>query len=130
MQKIYTVCVKSAIIKEKREAEGEMKANEVMRVRRLELGLTQKEIADRVGVTEATVSRWESGDIKNMKRNKIAALARALDISPAVLMDWEEYDVEAAERRKLAKELSELANVADVEHLHIALDLLKRLESK
>ena len=107
-----------------------MKANEVMRVRRLELGLTQKEIADRVGVTEATVSRWESGDIKNMKRNKIAALARALDISPAVLMDWEEYDVEAAERRKLAKELSELANVADVEHLHIALDLLKRLESK
>ena len=54
-----------------------MKANEVMRVRRLELGLTQREIADRVGVTEATVSRWESGDIRNMRRDKIAALARA-----------------------------------------------------
>lgn len=37
-----------------------MKANEVMRVRRLELGLTQREIADRVGVTEATVSRWKA----------------------------------------------------------------------
>ena len=107
-----------------------MKANEVMKVRRLELGLTQKEVADRVGVTEATVSRWESGDIKNMRRDKIAALARALDISPAVLMDWEQYDAEAAERRRLAKELSELANVADVEHLNIALDLIKRLEQK
>lgn len=32
-----------------------MKANDVMKVRRLELGLTQKEVADRCGVTEATV---------------------------------------------------------------------------
>jgi transcriptional regulator with XRE-family HTH domain len=129
MQKKYTFCVISDIIKEKRLGET-MKANEVMKVRRLELGLTQKEVADRVGVTEATVSRWESGDIKNMRRDKIAALARALDVSPAVLMDWEQYDAEAAERRRLAKELSELANVADVEHLNIALDLIKRLEQK
>ena len=34
-----------------------MKANEVMKLRRQELGLTQKEVAARVGVTEATVSR-------------------------------------------------------------------------
>ena len=107
-----------------------MKANEVMRVRRLELGLTQREIADRVGVTEATVSRWESGDIRNMRRDKIASLARALDISPAVLMDWEQYDAEAAERRKLARELSEWSNVAEIEHLRIVLDLIKRLEQK
>lgn len=33
-----------------------MKANEVMRVRRKELGFTLKEVADRVGVSEATVS--------------------------------------------------------------------------
>lgn len=52
-----------------------MKANEVMRVRRLELGLTQREIADRVGVTEATVSRWESGDIRNMRRDKIQKIS-------------------------------------------------------
>jgi transcriptional regulator with XRE-family HTH domain len=129
MQKNYTFCVISDIIKEKRSSET-MKANEVMRVRRLELGLTQREIADRVGVTEATVSRWESGDIRNMRRDKIASLARALDISPAVLMDWEQYDAEAAERRKLARELSEWSNVAEIEHLRIALDLIKRLEQK
>ena len=107
-----------------------MKANDVMRVRRLELGLTQKEVADRCGVTEATVSRWESGDIKNMRRDKIAMLARALDISPAVLMDWEEYDMERMERKKLIKELVDISNVADIKHLRIALDLLKQLEGK
>lgn len=106
-----------------------MKANEVMKTRRKELGLTMREVAERVGVSEGTVSRWESGDIKTMRRDKIAALARVLDVPPAVLMDWEEYDVERMERRKLAKELAELANVANVEHLKIAINLLKQLEN-
>ena len=89
-----------------------------------------REVANSVGVSEATVSRWESGDIRNMRRDKIAALARTLDVSPAVLMDWEEYDAEVAERKKLARELTDLANVAELEHLRIALDLLRRLGGK
>lgn len=107
-----------------------MKANEVIRLRRKELGLTMREVANMVGVSEATVSRWESGDIRNMRRDKIAALARALDVSPAVLMDWEEYDAELMERRKLSKELQDLANVAQLENLRIAIDLIKRLENR
>lgn len=107
-----------------------VKANDVIKLRRQELGLTQKEVANLVGVTEATVSRWESGDIKNMKRDKIAALSRVLDIPPAVLMDWEAYDAEAAERRQLTKEFSNLLGVAELDHIKIALDLLKRLEGR
>ena len=107
-----------------------MKANEVIRMRRLDLGLTQKEVADRCGVTEATVSRWESGDIKNMRRDNIAILAHVLDVPPSVLMDWEEYDAEMMERKKLAKELSDLANVAELKHLEITYNLLKQLEGK
>ena len=74
-----------------------MKANEIIKARRTDLGMTQKELAVKVGVTEATVSRWESGDIKNMRRDKIATLARVLDIPPAVLMDWESFDEEMIE---------------------------------
>ena len=107
-----------------------MKANEIMKIRRQELGLTQKEVADRVGVTEATVSRWESGDIKNMRRDRIAALARVIDVPPAVLMDWEDYDAELIERKKIIKEFDDLANVAKIENLRIALDLLKKLEGR
>lgn len=107
-----------------------MKANEVIRMRRKELGMTLKEVANAVGVAEGTVSRWESGDIKNMRRDKIAALARVLDVPPAVLMDWEEFDSELAERKRLAKELTDLVNVADLENIRIAIDLLKRLEAR
>ena len=105
-----------------------MKANEVIKTRRLDLGLTQKEVADRCGVTEATVSRWESGDIKSMRRGNIAALARVLDVPPSVLMDWEEYDAEMMERKKIAKELCDLANVAELKHLQVAYNLLRQLE--
>ena len=54
--------------------------------RRLELGLTQKDIAEAVGVTEATVSRWESGSIANMRRDKIAAYAKILRTTADFIM--------------------------------------------
>ena len=60
-------------------------ANELAR-RRRELGYTQKEVAGMVGVSEATVSRWESGAIANMRRDRIALLAGALRVAPESLM--------------------------------------------
>lgn len=67
-----------------------MDIRDVIRNRRIELGLTMKEVSEMVGVSEATISRWESGDIANMRRNKISALANALQMPPAVIMGWEE----------------------------------------
>lgn len=63
---------------------------DIIKNRRSELGLTQLDIAKAVGVSEATVSRWESGDIGDMKRSRIAALAKVLRISPNVIMGWKE----------------------------------------
>lgn len=59
----------------------------IIRNQRLKLNLTQAEVAKEVGVTEATVSRWENGQISNMRRSKIAALAKVLQISPSALID-------------------------------------------
>lgn len=64
--------------------------NTLLKDRRLELGLTMLEVAQRVGVSEGTVSRWESGDIANMRRDKIVALATALNLSPSVIMGWDD----------------------------------------
>lgn len=67
-----------------------MIADDKLRQRRKEVGLSLKEVADKIGVTEATVSRWESGDIANMKRNYIIRYAEALRVSPMFLLDAEE----------------------------------------
>lgn len=61
----------------------------LLRNRRLELGLTMKQVADAVGVSEATVSRWESGEIANMRRSRIVKLAAALNLSPIDIMNWD-----------------------------------------
>ena len=53
----------------------------IIRERRVELGLTQKEVASAVGVSEATVSRWEAGEIENMRRDRIFNLARVLRVA-------------------------------------------------
>lgn len=57
--------------------------------RRKQLGLTMKQVAEAVGVSEATISRWESGHIANMKRDKIAAYAKALQVKPTFIMTGE-----------------------------------------
>ncbi len=65
---------------------------DIIKSKRLELGMTMKELAEKVGVSEGTISRWESGEIANMRRNVIVSLAKALNITPAVLMGWSEPD--------------------------------------
>lgn len=62
------------------------KINSLMRNRRKELGLTMKDVAKAVGVSEATVSRWESGNIANMGRDKINAISKVLNLSPISIM--------------------------------------------
>ena len=57
---------------------------------RQEKGLTLEQVADVVGVGKSTVRKWETGMIANMKRDKIADLAKALGTTPAYLMGWEE----------------------------------------
>jgi len=58
--------------------------------RRKELGLTLGDVAKFVGVSTGTVSRWESGEIDNMRRDRIAALAEILQVSPLFVMGLED----------------------------------------
>lgn len=52
--------------------------------------MTLEQVADIVGVGKSTVRKWETGMIANMRRDKIGALAKALQTTPAYLMGWEE----------------------------------------
>lgn len=58
--------------------------------RRKELNLTLEQVGDLVGVGKSTVRKWETGDIENMKRDKIVKLAKALKVSPSYIMGIDE----------------------------------------
>ena len=66
-------------------------AQRIQELRR-EKGLTLEQVADIVGVGKSTVRKWETGMIANMKRDKIASLAKALGTTPAYLMGWDEKE--------------------------------------
>ena len=61
------------------------------RIRQLrqQKGLTLLDVARQLGVREATVQRYESGAIKNIKKETIAALAELFDCSPEYLLGWQ-----------------------------------------
>lgn len=60
----------------------------VLKTRRKELGLTLAQIADKMGVSEATVQRWESGNIKSIRYEKVGKLSNILGVQPSDLMGW------------------------------------------
>ena len=69
--------------------ENENMAQKIKQLRKAK-GMTLEDVANVVGVGKSTVRKWETGMIANMKRDKIASLAKALNTTPAYLMGWEE----------------------------------------
>ena len=59
--------------------------------RRIELGKTLEEVGQAVGVGRSTVRKWENGMIKNMGRDKIIALANALQLNPIDIVPGEPH---------------------------------------
>ena len=59
----------------------------IIKKNRLELNLTLEDVAKAVGVSKSTVQRWESGQINNMRRDRIDALSKILQISPLMFVD-------------------------------------------
>lgn len=61
---------------------------ERIKKRRLSLGLTLVQVANALGVKEATAQRYESGQIKNVKHDTIYKLSKILKCEPSYLMGW------------------------------------------
>lgn len=61
-----------------------------IRRRRIELGISQQELADKLGYTSrTTIAKIEAGVI-DIPQSKIVEFAKALNISPGTLMGWTE----------------------------------------
>lgn len=79
---------------------------ERIRDRRKELGLTQEQLAKKVGYTsKTTINKIELGH-NQIRQKKIESFARALSTTPAYLMGWESS--RDAEKRLYDKRLGAL----------------------
>lgn len=74
--------------------------------RRLELNMTQEELAQKVGYTnKSTIARIETGT-NQLRQSKIYEIAKALDTTPGYIMGWE--DEEPSKEENLTPEMARL----------------------
>ena len=62
----------------------------LMKQRRKQIGMSAETVAERTGLSAATIYRYESGDINNLGLDKVELIAKALNCSPVYLMGWED----------------------------------------
>lgn len=65
------------------------KLGDNIKKRRKELDMTLEELAKYAGVSKQTISRYETGEIRNIPSDKIEYLAEALKTTPSALMGWD-----------------------------------------
>lgn len=88
-----------------------VRSGEVVRAARLDAGLTQQQLADRVGTTQSAIARWESG-ADTPRLDSLAALLRACGFEADLTLRRHD-DVDRAQIRE-----------------HLALSAAERLEAQ
>lgn len=78
-------------MKKKYQEEINEEITQLIKEKREELGMSQTELAKIIQVNKSAISRWESGEVANIGRSKIQALAEALKISPLALLYGKDY---------------------------------------
>lgn len=67
-----------------------MNVGDLIKKTRMEKGLTQEMLAEKVGVKKSAVAKWENGRVSEIKRSNLKNLADALGLNPNELLDEHE----------------------------------------
>ena len=96
-----------------------MRVGERIKSRRKEIGLSAEQVAKELGVSPATVYRYESNDIMNMRIDKLEPIAKALRTTPAYLMGWEDDKKEntPTESQRILESVNSSENVDLLLHI-------------
>lgn len=62
---------------------------------RQEKCINAETLASKIGVSAATIYRYERGDIEKVPGKTIVLIAEALNVTPAILMGWDEDDTDS-----------------------------------
>lgn len=80
-----------------------MTTGDRIRLRRKEIGKSAEDIATQLGVSPATIYRYENGDIEKVPVDVVIKISEILSVSPVYLMGWSS---EATETKKMPADAS------------------------
>ena len=114
---------------------------------REKFGLTQDELAEKLGTTKQTIYKYETGVITNIPSDKIEEMAALFGVAPSYLMGWDTdpnngqqegyyVDAETAALAQAAYEDPELRMLMDAkkdlspDDLNLVINMIKSLKEK
>lgn len=103
-----------------------MTMGEKIRQARINAGLTQRELADKVGVKWSAIHKYETGMVVNLKQETIARLSEALGVRPAWLLGYTDEEPVAPQITKADAELIEAYHRAPTDIQYAVATLLAR----
>jgi transcriptional regulator with XRE-family HTH domain len=65
-----------------------------MKFRRKQLGLSAEYVAEKLGVSPATIYRYENGEINKVPGDRLYPIAAVLSTTPDYLMGWSDSPVD------------------------------------
>lgn len=89
----------------------ETEIGQLIKDRRKELNMTSVVLANKIGVNQSTVSRWESGQIKDIKRAQIYLLSKYLYIPVETILGLS--NVTSTENIEIVKQRSAIQEKLD-----------------
>lgn len=110
-----------------------MLTGELIKYYRKRRGMTQDELAARLGTSKQTVSKYEKGVIANMKRSTVIQIAQILDVDAAVLFGLDLNEITQAEiirdairQRPILGELLDIAKDMPDDDIKAMMQILRR----
>lgn len=81
-----------------------------IKARRKQLGYSAEKVAEMVGISPATMYRYEKNEIANMGTDKLLPIAEALSTTPAYLMGW----TDEADRKQMSPLPANVMRISDM----------------
>lgn len=90
---------------------------------RLTKGMSMRELAGKVGLTEATIQKYETGAIKSLDVGMLIKFSMALGVPPEDIAGWDRLEKNNSENTELIKKYNRLTEG----HKQAVLELIENL---
>lgn len=101
-----------------------MQMSERIKERRLAMGFTQEELANKLGLQKSAIAKYENGRVENIKRSVISKMAEILECKPAYLMGWSE----TPEKLQAAQSVAD--SLCHDSYEHLVVNEMKKMNQK
>ena len=71
---------------------SDIEIGNIIKQHRNEKGMTQLELAKMLGVSKAAIGKWETGVVRNIKRDVLQQIAEILDVNPLTLVGFKDIE--------------------------------------